>query len=174
MLRLLSLHQDAKFLSIYKQVLNLGIKYPSYCCSPIYMLLIMELGQVLLSVVCILVAPKRKVAGRLEVMRSSLHFYGEFVVEGTGGQSVFTRSGGLNYPDGISTETPEKGSLKPKINFREKSSTEGGDFEKGNAMERLDPMQQCTTHGGPSKDVKRHRRWDLSQVRGSFTVYKSG
>lgn len=119
--------------------------------------------QVLLSVACILVAPKRKVAGRLEVMRSSLHFYGEFVVEGTGGRSVFNRAGGLNYPDVTSTETPEKGSHRTR-SFREKSFGEAGDSEKGYAMERLDPMQHCTIQGGPFKDVKRHRRWDLSQA----------
>lgn len=45
---------------------------------------------------------------------------------------------------------------------------EGADVERGNAMERLDPIQ-----GGPSKGIKRHSRWDLSQVS-SFWVNLKG
>jgi len=112
--------------------------------------------QVLLSLSCVLVSPKRKIAGRLEVMQSSLHFYGEFIIEGTGGRAVFNSTGGLNYPDAV---TMEKGFSKAKTSTRKDSSMEGGDVERGNAMERLDPIQ-----GGPSKGIKRHSRWDLSQV----------
>lgn len=111
--------------------------------------------QVLLSLSCVLVSPKRKIAGRLEVMQSSLHFYGEFIIEGTGGRAVFNSTGGLNYPDAV---TMEKGFNKAKTITRKDSSMEG-DVERGNAMERLDPIQ-----GGPSKAIKRHSRWDLSQV----------
>jgi hypothetical protein len=114
--------------------------------------------QVLLSVSCVLVAPKRKLAGRLEVMRSSIHFHGEFVVEGTGGQSVFSSSGGLNYPEVTSIE---KSSSKSKGNSRRE---EVADMEKVNVMERLEPMHHSAMRGGPWKDIKRHGRWDLSQV----------
>ncbi len=122
------------------------------------MLVSFGLQQVLLSVSCVLVAPKRKLAGRLEVMRSSIHFYGEFVVEGTGGQSVFSSSGGLNYPEVTSIE---KSSSKSKGNSRRE---EVADMEKVNVMERLEPMHHSAMHGGPWKDIKRHSRWDLCQV----------
>jgi hypothetical protein len=103
-----------------------------------------------------MVSAKRKVAGRLEVMQSSLHFYGEFIVEGTGGRSVFNSAGGFNYPDAV---TMEKGFNKPKMSGR-KDFLEGSEGDRGNAMERLDPIQ-----GGLLKGIKRHSRWDLSQVR---------
>lgn len=112
--------------------------------------------EVLLSVSCIMVSAKRKVAGRLEVMQSSLHFYGEFIVEGTGGRSVFNNAGGLNYPDAV---TMEKGFNKSKMSGR-RDFLDGSEVDRGNAMERLDPMQ-----GGLVKGIKRHSRWDLSQVK---------
>jgi len=121
---------------------------------------------VLLSVACVLVAPKRKVAGHLKVMRASLHFHGEFVVEGTAGRSVFNHLGGLSYPDGISSETPEKGTHRLKGRYRKESFAEAADLEKSNYSERLDlPQQNATTQGPPFNGVKRHKRWDLSQVR---------
>jgi hypothetical protein len=122
--------------------------------------------QVLLSVACVLVAPKRKVAGHLKVMRASLHFHGEFVIEGTAGRSVFNHLGGLSYPDGISSETPEKGTHRLKGRYRKESFAEAADLEKSNYSERLDlPQQTATTQGPPFNGVKRHKRWDLSQVR---------
>ncbi|KAH9551888.1 hypothetical protein CY35_09G037400 [Sphagnum magellanicum] len=122
--------------------------------------------EVLLSVACVLVAPKRKVAGHLKVMRASLHFHGEFVVEGTAGRSVFNHLGGLSYPDGISSETPEKGTHRLKGRYRKESFAEAADLEKSNYSERLDlPQQNATTQGPPFNGVKRHKRWDLSQVR---------
>ncbi|CAK9237200.1 unnamed protein product [Sphagnum troendelagicum] len=121
---------------------------------------------VLLSVACVLVAPKRKVAGHLKVMRASLHFHGEFVVEGTAGRSVFNHLGGLSYPDGISSETPEKGTHRLKGRYRKESFAEAADLEKSNYSERLDLTQQtATTQGPPFNGVKRHKHWDLSQVR---------
>ncbi|XP_024540202.1 BEACH domain-containing protein B isoform X1 [Selaginella moellendorffii] len=51
--------------------------------------------EVLLSVSCVLVSPKRKLAGRLEVTHRSLHFHMEFFIEGTGGSMVFDSSGGF-------------------------------------------------------------------------------
>jgi len=103
-----------------------------------------------------MVSAKRKVAGRLEIMQSSLHFYGEFIVEGTGGRSVFNSTGGFNYPDAV---TMEKGFSKPKMSGR-KDFFDGTEGDRGIAMERLDPIQ-----GGLLKGIKRHSRWDLSQVR---------
>ncbi|KAL0392384.1 UNVERIFIED_CONTAM: BEACH domain-containing protein B [Sesamum radiatum] len=47
---------------------------------------------------CVLVTPKRKLAGRLAIMKKILRFFGEYLVEGTGGSSVlrtFYSSGSL-------------------------------------------------------------------------------
>ncbi|BBM99563.1 hypothetical protein MPTK1_1g22060 [Marchantia polymorpha subsp. ruderalis] len=123
--------------------------------------------EVLLSVACVFVSPKRKLAGRLELMRSSIHFYGEFIVEGTGGSTVFTPAGGLSYPDLQSSDILEKGSSRSKSGLKKESIPGGGagDMEKGNAMDRLEPVRNITP-SGTSKDVKRHRRWDLFQVKG--------
>ena len=111
-----------------------------------------------------MVSAKRKVAGRLEIMQSSLHFYGEFIIEGTGGRSVFNSTGGFNYPDAV---TMEKGFSKPKMSSR-KDFLDGSEGDRGNAMVRLDPIQ-----GGLLKSIKRHSRWDLSQVMPdlSFCLY---
>lgn len=108
-----------------------------------------------------MVSAKRKVAGRLEIMQSSLHFYGEFIIEGTGGRSVFNSAGGFNYPDAV---TMEKGFSKPKMSGR-KDFLDGSEVDRGNAMERLDPIQ-----GGLLKGIKRHSRWDLSQVMPDLSI----
>lgn len=118
--------------------------------------------EVLLSVSCILVTPKRKMAGHLDVMKSSLHFYAEFVVEGTGGSRVFNSSGGLNYPNNPEAGHTEK-AAKPKA--CKSLGRTNIDSEKGNPMERLDPVQQRAFSGKQPKDVKRHRRWDLCKVK---------
>lgn len=142
-------------------------KYPTTIFTMFLALLpsyISNLGmilQVLLSVSCIMVSAKRKVAGRLEIMQSSLHFYGEFIVEGTGGRSVFNSVNGFNYPD---AGTMEKGFSKPKMSGR-KDFFDGPEGDRGNPMERLDPIQ-----GGLLKGIKRHSRWDLSQVRPDSTL----
>lgn len=42
-----------------------------------------------LSLLCILVTPKRKIVGHLKVMKNSLQFYVEFVIVRTGESCVF-------------------------------------------------------------------------------------
>ncbi|KAL2652898.1 hypothetical protein R1flu_021026 [Riccia fluitans] len=123
--------------------------------------------EVLLSVSCVFVTPKRKLAGRLELMHSSIHFYGEFIVEGTGGSTVFTPAGGLNFPVIPSLELPDRGGTRSKAGMKKEGVCGGvapGDMEKGNLMDRIEPVRS-TTLSGPAKDLKRHRRWDLFQVK---------
>ncbi|KAE8701699.1 hypothetical protein F3Y22_tig00110514pilonHSYRG00005 [Hibiscus syriacus] len=48
-----------------------------------------ETSEVLMSLPCVLVTPKRKLAGQLAVMKHVLHFFGKFLVKGTIGSSVF-------------------------------------------------------------------------------------
>ncbi|KAH9329817.1 hypothetical protein KI387_001925, partial [Taxus chinensis] len=116
--------------------------------------------EVLLSVSCVVITPKRKMAGHLDVMKTSLHLYVEFVVEGTGGSRVFNSQGGLNYPYNTESVHLER-SLKQKIYLVHA----GGDSEKGNPMERFDPVQQRAFSGKQPMDVKRHRRWDICKVK---------
>jgi hypothetical protein len=62
---------------------------------------------------------------------------GEFIVDGTGGRLVFSSAGGFNYPDAV---TMEKGFNKPKMSGSN-DFLEGSQGDRGNAMERLDPIQ---------------------------------
>lgn len=109
--------------------------------------------QVLQSIQCVLVTPKRKLAGRLAVMKNVLHFFGEFLVEGTGGASVFKDFHGSS---GLGPNKPDQ-----KQKFL-------------NCPEYLD---FCSEMGQPSdsaesenlqqkqlKHIKRHRRWNVSKV----------
>ncbi|KAL0366361.1 UNVERIFIED_CONTAM: BEACH domain-containing protein B [Sesamum radiatum] len=57
-----------------------------------------EKNKVLMEIPCVLVTPKRKLAGRLAIMKKFLRFFGDYLVEGTGGSSVlktFYSSGSL-------------------------------------------------------------------------------
>lgn len=47
--------------------------------------------QVLCSVPCVLITPKRKLAGKLDITRTVMHFSFDFLVEGSGGSSVFSK-----------------------------------------------------------------------------------
>eukprot|EP00850_Spirogloea_muscicola_P002934 SM000011S19112 [mRNA] locus=s11:883394:901254:- [translate_table: standard] len=93
---------------------------------------------------CVLVSTKRKLAGTLELVKSHLHFHADFLVEGSGGSSLFDSHGNLAAP---ST------SLIPLSNM----SMEGK--AKPNALIPGSPTQLY------SMDVKQHRRWLLCQVR---------
>lgn len=96
---------------------------------------------------CVLVTPKRKLAGQLTITRNALHFSFEFLVEGTGGSSVFNR-----FQDRKDSDSKnEMGSLeKPKANL------DGG---RGNAAESSDT--QIKNH---SNKIKHHRRWKITRV----------
>jgi hypothetical protein len=103
--------------------------------------------EVLSSVHCVLVTPKRKLAGQLTITRNALHFSFEFLVEGTGGSSVFNR-----FQDKKDSDSKnETGGLeKPKSNL------DGG---RGNAAESSD-----TQIKSQSNKIKHHRRWKITRV----------
>ncbi|KAF2585293.1 hypothetical protein F2Q70_00036270 [Brassica cretica] len=108
-----------------------------------------ETSEVLTSVPCVLITPKRKLAGCLAVMKNVLHFSGEFLVEGTGGSSVFK-------------------------NF---STSKGGDVTKPDSKQILvkwsSPYERETSLDLESeknsqkslKKFKRHRRWKIGKVK---------
>lgn len=99
------------------------------------------------SVHCVLITPKRKLAGHLTITRNALHFSFEFLVEGTGGSSVFN-----TFQDKKDSDSKnEMGGLdKPKGNL------DGG---RGNGAESSD-----TQIKNQSNKIKQHRRWKITRV----------
>lgn len=108
-----------------------------------------------MSLPCVLVTPKRKLAGRLAVMKKVLHFFGEFLVEGTGGSSVFKNiqeSGSFD-----SNKTDNLGAQKQKfikwpVNLDEGETSDNINAVLGNLLQKQ------------SENIKRHRRWELCKV----------
>lgn len=108
-----------------------------------------ETSEVLTSVPCVLITPKRKLAGCLAVMKNVLHFSGEFLVEGTGGSSVFknfstSKGGDVTKPD-------SKQNLVKWSSPYERETTLDLESEKNNQR--------------PLKKFKRHRRWKIGKVK---------
>ncbi|CAL4966889.1 unnamed protein product [Urochloa decumbens] len=97
--------------------------------------------KVLCSVRCVLVTPKRKLAGYLDITRTVMHFSFEFLVEGTGGSSVFSK-------------------FKDKKDSYCKNELGG--------VDRLDGMIE--TNGvlmqNQSNKIKRHKRWNITKIKG--------
>lgn len=116
-----------------------------------------SLFQVLMSVPCVLVTPKRKLGGRLAVMKSVLHFFSEFLVEGTGGSSVFKSFHDSGKPDQLGEDQ------KQKLNFNL-------DSDKGNASEIKETVHGNVLQKQP-KNIKRHRRWNICKVRKLYIVF---
>ncbi|XP_052201034.1 BEACH domain-containing protein B isoform X2 [Diospyros lotus] len=115
-----------------------------------------ETSEVLISVPCVLVTPKRKLAGRLAVMKSALHFFSEFLVEGTGGASVFKNCNvSSNYDTGKLDQLG--GAQKQKLNLDSVS-------EKINVSETTEVVHKIILQKQP-KNIKRHRRWNICKVK---------
>ncbi|KAG7971974.1 hypothetical protein I3843_07G161500 [Carya illinoinensis] len=111
-----------------------------------------ETSEVLLSIPCVLVTPKRKLAGRLAVMKSFLHFFCEFLVEGTGGSSVFKNFHASSNSD--LTKSNQKQNFQPHF-----------DLGRGITSD-IDPINEM--HKKQLKNVKRHRRWNLSKIKAVY------
>uniref|UniRef100_A0A0D9WT97 BEACH domain-containing protein n=1 Tax=Leersia perrieri TaxID=77586 RepID=A0A0D9WT97_9ORYZ len=101
--------------------------------------------KVLCSVHCVLITPKRKLAGQLDITRTVLHFSFEFLVEGTGGSSVFSKF----------KETEDSGC----------KSDLGG-------VERLDGGRDYVIKSPngvltqkQSNKIKHHRRWNITKIK---------
>ncbi|WZY72487.1 hypothetical protein YC2023_004727 [Brassica napus] len=108
-----------------------------------------ETSEVLTSVPCVLITPKRKLAGCLAVMKNVLHFSGEFLVEGTGGSSVFknfstSKGGDVTKPDS-------------KQNLVKWSSP----YERETSLD----LESEKNNQKPLKKFKRHRRWKIGKVK---------
>ncbi|XP_023157987.1 BEACH domain-containing protein B isoform X1 [Zea mays] len=104
--------------------------------------------EVLSSVHCVLVTPKRKLAGQLTITRNALHFSFEFLVEGTGGSSVFDR-----FHDKKDSDSKNEMGGVEKL----KGNLDGG---RGNAAESSD-----TQIKNQSGKIKHHRRWKITRIK---------
>ena len=96
-----------------------------------------------MSLPCVLVSPKRKLAGQLAVMKDVLRFFGEFLVEGTVVSSVFKNLNASGHSESF------KWSIHLDINS-----------EKGTS----DNVEAENLHKKQLKNVKRHRRWSIGKV----------
>jgi hypothetical protein len=97
-------------------------------------------SQVVSTLPCVLVTLKWKLGGHLTIRRNALHFSGEFLVEGTGGSSVFN-----SFQDHKSKDL--------KIESKDKNGNDNSDY---------------LTNNNQSNKTKRHRRWNLVTVYVSF------
>lgn len=114
-----------------------------------------ETSEVLLSVSCVLVTPKRKLAGHLAVMKNVLHFFGEFLVDGTGGSSVFKNFHASSNSDFTKSDQKQKLLKWPNFDLVP---------EKGITTDNADPMNE-NVHKKQLKNVKRHRRWNIGKIK---------
>ncbi|KAI4307513.1 hypothetical protein L6164_030691 [Bauhinia variegata] len=114
-----------------------------------------EVSEVLMSIPCVLVTPKRKLAGHLAVMKNVLHFFGQFLVEGTGGSSVFTNFHASSNSDQIKSDQKQK-SLKWHVSDIDlEKRIEFGNMEVMNNDAAV-KLRKC---------VKRHRRWRMTKIK---------
>ncbi|KAK2977991.1 hypothetical protein RJ640_023529 [Escallonia rubra] len=118
-----------------------------------------EATEVLMSVPCVLVTPKRKLAGHLAVMKKFLHFFGEFLVEGTGGSSVFEN---FNSSSNFDHEKPDQlGGVQKHLKWPINLDV---DYERKNTVEGI-----YAVHGSvfqkQRKNIKRHRRWTIGKIK---------
>ncbi|KAM3682516.1 hypothetical protein ACJW31_12G078200 [Castanea mollissima] len=114
-----------------------------------------EASEVLLSVSCVLVTTKRKLAGHLAVMKDVLHFFGEFLVDGTGGSSVFKDFHASSNSDFTKSDQKQKFLKWPNFDLVP---------EKGITTDNSDPINE-NVHQKQLKNVKRHRRWNLGKIK---------
>ncbi|XBI45636.1 hypothetical protein VPH35_110081 [Triticum aestivum] len=108
-----------------------------------------DYAEVLSSVHCVLVTPKRKLAGQFTITRNALHFSFEFLVEGTGGSFVFNKFQDNKESDAKS----ELGSVE-KLKGNSDVGREAG---SGDALMK-----------SQSNKIKHHRRWKITRIRAVY------
>ncbi|GER40247.1 WD40 and Beach domain-containing protein [Striga asiatica] len=120
-----------------------------------------ENSEVLMEIPCVLVTPKRKIAGRLAIMKKFLHFFGEFLVEGTGGTSVlktYFSSGNSDH-----SKLEHVGGL-PRQKFLKLPMHLNLDSEKPSISENISSVDRTNDHK-LHNSVKRHRWWSMSKIK---------
>ncbi|KAK6938070.1 PH-BEACH domain [Dillenia turbinata] len=123
-----------------------------------------ESNEVMMSIPCVLVSPKRKLAGCLAVMKNALHFFGEFLVEGTGGSSVFKSFNASGISD--LKKLDQLGGLQKQKHFRWPSNNDSA-AGKGNVVDYTEGLHENTVHK-LTKKVKRHRRWNICKIKSVY------
>ncbi|KAH0452153.1 hypothetical protein IEQ34_019452 [Dendrobium chrysotoxum] len=118
-----------------------------------------ESDEVHLSISCVLISPKRKLAGHLFVMQKFLHFTGQFLVEGTGGSSVLNKFSDGNLSD--PTKSDQLSGTDKQKQSKGITSSESS-YGKGNVFDVL--ATDDLLKNKPSK-VKLHRRWNISKIK---------
>lgn len=109
---------------------------------------------------CVLVKPKRKLAGRLAIMKKSLHFFGEFFVEGTAGSSVlktYYSSGNFDHCK------PEHFGGPQRQKFLKSPMNSNVDSERPSVNENIDSVKG-DKYQKQHRSIKRHRWWNISNV----------
>ncbi|GFP89566.1 beach domain-containing protein lvsc [Phtheirospermum japonicum] len=120
-----------------------------------------ENSEVLMEIPCVLVTPKRKLAGRLAIMKKSLHFFGEFLVEGTGGSSVLK----TYYSSGNSDHSRlEHSGGPPRQKFLKLPMHSNLDSERLCVNENISSVDRVNDQK-QHKSVKRHRWWNISKIK---------
>ncbi|PIN12837.1 Conserved WD40 repeat-containing protein [Handroanthus impetiginosus] len=120
-----------------------------------------ENSEVLMDIPCVLVTPKRKIAGRLTIMKKFLHFHGEFLVEGTGGSSVLK-----TYYSSVNSDhsKPEhfggpQGQKLIKLPIHSDLDSERQSMKENfNSFNRGSDQVQ-------HKSLKHHRWWNISKIK---------
>ncbi|XP_057426071.1 BEACH domain-containing protein B isoform X2 [Lotus japonicus] len=114
-----------------------------------------EASEVLVSIPCVLVTPKRKLAGHLAVMKNVLHFFAQFLVEGTGGSSVFRNFDSSANSDLTKSDQKQRSLKWPASNM---------DLQKGITVGNVEVLNG---HGAVKvlRCVKRHRRWSMAKIK---------
>ncbi|KAL3371685.1 hypothetical protein AABB24_008296 [Solanum stoloniferum] len=120
-----------------------------------------EDSEVLMSVPCVLVTPKRKLAGHLAVKKKFLHFFGEFLVEGTGGSSVFRNFDSSGKFDINKSE--QLGGLQNHKYLKWPMSYDL-DNERGRAINSIGAVNNDEHQKHPN-NINRHRRWTIFKVK---------
>ncbi|KAE8695387.1 Binding isoform 4 [Hibiscus syriacus] len=112
-----------------------------------------ETSEVLMSLPCVLVTPKRKLAGQLAVMKHVLHFFGKFLVEGTVGSSVFKNLNASSHSQ-LEKANQKANSFKWSINqdIYSKKWASPDNIDEENLNKQL-------------QTVKRHRRWNIGKIK---------
>ncbi|XP_047961281.1 BEACH domain-containing protein B isoform X2 [Salvia hispanica] len=108
-----------------------------------------ETSEVLMEVPCVLVTPRRKLSGRLAIIKKSLHFLAESCVEGTGGSPV---------------QKPEHSGGPQRQKFLKWPTSLNGDAERLGYPENFDIVigDRCQKQ---HISTKRHRWWNILDVK---------
>ncbi|KAI3460067.1 hypothetical protein Pfo_016730 [Paulownia fortunei] len=120
-----------------------------------------ENSEVLMEIPCVLVTPKRKLAGRLTIMKKFLHFFGEFLVEGTGGSSILK----TYYSSGNSDHSkPEHFGGPQRQKFLKWPMHLNLDHEKLSVSENINSVNRDNDQK-QHKGIKRHWWWNISKIK---------